>query len=93
MSQIVFSPDCSFNPKIDRSEVDQFGFLDLCDAYANGSVPGSVDFSSSEYNEMTPDDVLSRPDDKFAAMRQRSYVQSTLKAAKESAAAAAAAAE
>lgn len=81
MNKIVISERCSFDPKYDRSEVDQFGFLDLCDAYANGSVPGSVDFSSSEFNGMTPDDVMSRPDDKFAALRQRSYVQNTLKAA------------
>ena len=39
---IVFEPFYGFDPLRDISSVDQFGFLNLREAYLNNSIPGEV---------------------------------------------------
>lgn len=71
----------TFDPVSDLQEVDQLGFFDLREAYASGSIPGSLNVTSDEgFNQASPDSLLHRPDDSFAARRQRDYVRAALAA-------------
>lgn len=73
-----------YNPVIDRSPVDQFGFVDLRKAYETGSIPGNATFLDEHSNGIVdPDDVMNRPKDNFERMRQMNYVKSALKSAAE----------
>lgn len=83
-----------FDKKRDLFPVDQFGFINLREAYASGVVSGSAPTSADAFNEAPYDTTMSRPSDVFERDRQQKYVRSTLKAQKaaEDAAAAAAAA-
>lgn len=59
-----------FDPLMDIEEVDQFGFVDLREAFLNGSVPGDIVADETKYNGIEdPDAVGSRADDQFAAIR------------------------
>lgn len=69
-----------YNKKKDLSEVDQVGFLNLADVYSSGTIPGDFNFTDEEYNRASPADMMHRPDDVFAAYRQRDYVKSSLSA-------------
>lgn len=71
--------------KRDREEVDQFGFVNLHDVFTNGVIDGDFNVSDESYNRIPPDCVLPRPDDYFAGVRQKKYVQESLRAASESA--------
>lgn len=79
--------------KRDLFEVDQFGFINLGEVYEKGVISGDFNITDEKYNRIPPDCVLHRPSDMFEALRQKSYVQDTLRAAAASAAASAAAAE
>lgn len=73
-----------FNPSCDRSDIDQFGFINLRDAYENGSVDGAMAFEQEKYNGVSdPSVLLPRPRDQFEALRQTDYVRSVLKSAAE----------
>lgn len=73
-----------YNPQVDRSPVDQFGFVDLRKAYESGSIPGNATFLDEHSNGIIdPDDVMNRPKDNFERMRQVTYVKSVLKSAAE----------
>lgn len=72
-----------FDKKRDRFPVDQKGFLDLREAYSNGVVNGGAPIADESYNRASPDSMLNRPDDIFAAQRQQKYVRGTLKAQAE----------
>lgn len=78
MASIVV--DCHFDPKVDLRPVDQFGFVNLREAYDKGVVPGNVGFSEEAFNGMLPDDVLKRPHDVFERYRQADYVKGVLSA-------------
>lgn len=85
---------CTFDKVRDLFPVDQFGYVNLREAYASGVVSGSAPASADAFNEASYDAMMNRPDDDFARDRQQKYVRSTLKAQKaaEDAASAAAAA-
>lgn len=72
---------CDFDKKVDLMEVDQFGFLNLREAYDKGVVPGTVSITDESFNGMLADDVINRPKDIFERYRQGEYVKSALKAA------------
>lgn len=72
---------CKFDRKCDLHDVDQFGFVDLHQVLETGVVPGSVAFSDDSFNGVTDTDMLmSRPRDRFEALRQRDYVRSAMAA-------------
>ena len=59
-----------YDPLMDVEEVDQFGFVDLRQAFLTGSIPGDMAADESKYNGIEdPDAVGSRADDEFAAIR------------------------
>lgn len=75
---------CKFDRSCDLHDVDQFGFVDLHQVLETGVVPGSVAFSDESFNGVIDTDILmSRPRDRFEALRQRSYVRSALAAVSE----------
>lgn len=39
-----------YNPKVDIQEVEQFGFIDLAESYANGYVDGSLEIDDETFN-------------------------------------------
>lgn len=77
----LISRKCEFDPKVDLHPVDQFGYINLREAYDKGVISGEVSFTDESFNGMLPDDVMSRPRDKFERIRQADYVKSALKAA------------
>lgn len=79
--------------KVDLYEVDQFGFINLAEVYTNGVISGDFNVTDEHYNRIPPDCVMRRPTDMFEALRQKGFVQDTLRAAAASAKAAEAAAE
>lgn len=63
--------ECVFDPLLDECEVDQFGFVNLREAFLEGSIPGDLAVDETQYNGMDdPDAVGTRADDQFAAIRQ-----------------------
>lgn len=82
-----------FDPQMDVEEVDQFGFVNLREAFLNGSVPGDIISDETRYNGMEdPDAVGDRSDDAFAAIRAAQALTAAQSAAKAEAAAASSAA-
>lgn len=77
----------------DLNEVDQFGFVNLGEVYEKGVISGDFNITDEHYNRIPPDCVMHRPSDMFEALRQKGFVQDTLRAAAASAKAAEAAAE
>lgn len=64
-----------FNPNKDIQEVDQFGFIDLPEAFANNSVPTSIGDEELIYNNMEdPSAALDMPKDIFEVMHQNKTV-------------------
>lgn len=65
---------------VDRSEVDQFGFVDLRSAFENGIVPGNMSFEDETFNGVAaPALLLPHSQDVFESIRQSNYVASRLK--------------
>lgn len=61
--------DIRFNPKVDIAEVDQFGYVDLNDAYRNGVVRGDLSVIDEDYNDIeNPNEVGFKPRDAFEAI-------------------------
>lgn len=72
-----------FDPKKDLHEVDQFGFVNIRDAFVNGTIEGSLSFEAEKYNGVSDASVmLHRPLDQFEALRQSEYVKGVLKSFK-----------
>lgn len=69
-----------YNKNKDLSSVDQVGYLNLADVFTSGVIPGDFNFTDEEYNRASPADMMHRPDDYFAAVRQREFVRNTLSA-------------
>lgn len=69
-----------YDPKKDLYPVDQVGFLDLREVAVSGVIPGDINFHDEDFNRANPADMMHRPDDTFAALRQRDYVRSSLSA-------------
>lgn len=94
MGKIESSPakfvpvDAEYNPFADIEEVDQFGWLDLRQAFLTGTVEGSLAPEDASYNGIEdPSSLLGAPKDTFEAIRQATAVA---KASSKSAASAAA---
>lgn len=70
--------DCSrrgFDVLEDMNEVDQFGYLNLCEAYVTGTVSGDINPDQLSFNDIDdPSSIIGRPVDEFDAIRMRDYV-------------------
>lgn len=69
-----------FDKTRDLFPVDQFGFINIREAYSSGVVSGSAPVSSDSFNEASYDSMLNRPADVFERDRQQKYVRGVLKA-------------
>lgn len=69
-----------FDKERDLERVDQVGYLNIGDAFKNGTISGDFAFTDEEYNRASPADMMHRPDDIFASYRQRDMVKSALAA-------------
>lgn len=79
----IIEKNYGFDPTFDLREVDQFGFINLREAFANGTVEGSLSFESEKYNGVSDASVMMhRPQDQFEALRQTEYVKGVLKSFK-----------
>lgn len=72
---IQVDKDLLFNPKSDSADVDQFGFIDLREAYMKHIIPADVAEGNDNYNDMDePDTVGAKPSDVFEAYRMRDEI-------------------
>lgn len=68
-----------FDPCRDLQEVDQFGFVNIGEAFEKGIVPGGVDIHEESFNGVNnPGTLISRSMDVFDGLRKREYVASML---------------
>lgn len=68
-----------FDPAVDIQEVEQFGFVDLCEAYVRGSIPGDLSSNDESFSGAAEAGALMHSaQDVFEAMRNADYVQSAL---------------
>lgn len=71
-----------YNPERDIAPVDQVGFIDLHDAFVNGSIPGDLGVDEAAFNGVDdPASLIDRPSDKFDAYRKADYVHKGMSAA------------
>jgi len=57
---------CKFNPIKDLEAVNPFGSVDLCQAYASGSLPSDVAATEEKFNGIDdPNSIAFRPSDQF----------------------------
>lgn len=62
----------------DMAEVEQFGYINLAQAYANGVVEGSANPDQLSFNQIEdPASIMGKPSDEFEAINMRSYVRKT----------------
>lgn len=70
----------------DLAEVDQFGFIDINKAFANGYVPGSNSSVTVEFDDAEdPSAIIGKPSDVFEAMRMQDVLMAGIKEANASA--------
>lgn len=75
----------SYNPDLDIQEVDQFGFVDLRQAFEKGVIPGDMSFEQIEFNEVNdPTVLIPKSDDVFDKLRKAQYVREQIAAAADS---------
>lgn len=66
-----------YDKKKDRSDVPQYGFVDLHEAYSSGIVPSDIDLPEQSYNGIEePGNILGKPSDIFEAYRMHSAIRS-----------------
>lgn len=71
-----------YNPKVDRSEVDQFGFVNLNEAFEKGIIPANAGMTDESFNGVAaPGILIPHAQDVFESLRQTNYVRSVLKVA------------
>lgn len=75
--------DCSFNPLRDVCEVDQFGFIDLAEAFLSGTIASDLTIEDLTFSEIDdPVAVSGKPRNTFefidagVAISQQEGVQS-----------------
>ena len=74
--------ECYFDPVRDIAPVDQFGFIDLKSALANGVVPSVMPDSDVDYNGVDdPDSIIGTPRDVFEAIDMQNALQDAASAA------------
>lgn len=67
--------ECKYNPEVDIQEVDQFGWINLRDAFINGTIPGDAGVDDSSYNDIEdPSAILGKPRDVFDAIEKAHYI-------------------
>jgi len=72
-----------FNPAVDRSEVEQFGFVDLRSSFENGILSGDLSSPDSAFNGVgAPGLLLPRSQDVFESLRKVNYVKSAIERAR-----------
>lgn len=72
---IQIDTDLQFNPKADSAEVDQFGFVDLCEAYVKHMIPAEASDGNDNYDDVDePDNIGRKPSDIFESYRMRDEV-------------------
>lgn len=77
--------ECYFDPVRDIAPVDQFGFIDLKSALANGVVPSVMPDSDVDYNGVDdPDSIIGTPRDVFEAIDMQNALQDAASAAESS---------
>lgn len=68
--------ECNFDPVKDLKAVEQFGFVDLKEAWVNRCVPSQVGESDADYNGIdNPASILGMPSDVFDALDMVEYVE------------------
>lgn len=76
MKETISEVSFTYDPIKDLAPVDQFGFVDLHDAFVNHSIPGDLSPVSEEYNGVEdPASLLGKSSDVFEAYRKASYVK------------------
>lgn len=66
-----------YNPVTDIAPVDQYGFIDLRDAFVNHCIPGDLSVVTEDFNGVEdPDSLIGSPHDVFEAFRKAQYVKS-----------------
>lgn len=64
---IVF--DCNFDPVVDITPVDQYGYVDMKSALANSVVPSVMPGAEVDYNGIDdPASIIGKPSDIFEAI-------------------------
>lgn len=68
---------CRLFDKIkDLAEVDQFGYVNLPEAYSKGSIDGSINPDVSSMNNIeAPELIIGKPGDEFDAIRMQNFVR------------------
>lgn len=65
-----------FDKVKDMQEVDQFGYVNLGEAYANGVVQGNLNPDVSEFNGIEhPESIIGKPSDEFDAIAMTKTVR------------------
>ena len=65
-----------FDKVKDMQEVDQFGYVDLCNAYANGAISGDLAVETGKMNGIEhPEAILGKPSDEFDAIALNKVVR------------------
>lgn len=74
----MFTPrECVFDPLMDFAEVDQFGYINLRQAFLTGVVDGQLAPEEGAYSGIDdPEAIMSAPKDEFEAIRQAQYAAS-----------------
>lgn len=73
--------NCKFDPEKDLREVDQFGHVDLHDAFVNSAIPSDLQAQVGNFNNIDdPSLVRPRPADVFEGMQaEKSYARTVFK--------------
>lgn len=65
-----------FDKRKDMEEVDQFGWLNLTDAYANGVIPADLRATEGEFAPVeNAESMIGRPADEFDAIRMGKFIK------------------
>lgn len=73
-----------YDPIKDLQEVDQFGFINLREAVANGVIPASAQVTEDSYNEIEDlNSIVGKPSDIFEAMQFGVSIDKVANAASE----------
>lgn len=73
------APPSEFDPSCDLQEVDQFGFVNLDEAFSKGIIPGGLSDTEESFNGIqNPGTLVSRCMDVFDGLRKREYVKNCL---------------
>lgn len=65
-----------FDKRRDMEEVDQFGWLNLTDAYSHGVVPADLRATEGEFAPVeNVESMIGRPADEFDAIRMGKFIK------------------